>query len=400
MEGKSQCWVHSTYFSRVKKLITRTEERSRRESSGALFDQSELKSNPRGMLSAFIAKCPSTVSTLLSLPDCDFFLELCRTGGKPVNFVAAITKYFKTWFKKTSVYTVVDEPVADILGGINSGFINVVKESGAISAASVAATKQVVDIAGVEKYVIDAAGIRVFDRSIDISGSVIEIEKKGTASAVVVNEVCLAVAELKVGIVSMEMTFQHHPELLLSIEDKKDDSCEAACAESMMSRVLHRHRRAFVPAQGRQSGRRRTLSQGPAGAAAPARGHALRGLQSAQRAHAREILWYQRHSEVVHFEEETSNTSASEYARGLAAEAAAGAAAAAAKAATASAPKAKAAPAEPALVAAPVVVAPVAPVQAASVPAPAAEDAPVAVLHIPRVLLSVRMNKRARKPWT
>ncbi|KAE9020930.1 hypothetical protein PR003_g12114 [Phytophthora rubi] len=166
----------------------------------------------------------------------------------------------------------------------------------------------------------------------------------------------------------------------------------------MMSRVLHRHRRAVVPAQGRQSGRRRTLGQGPAGAAAPARGHALRGLQSAQRAHARDILWYQRHREVVHFEEETSNTSASEYARGLAAEAAA--AVAAAKAATASAPKAKAAPAEPAPVAAPVVVAPVAPVQAAPVPAPAAEDAPVAALHILRVLLAVRMNKRARKPWT
>ncbi|KAE9029496.1 hypothetical protein PR003_g10523 [Phytophthora rubi] len=64
---------------------------------------------------------------------------------------------------------------------------------------------------------------------------------------------------------------------------------------------------------------------------------------------SREILWYQRHREVVHFEEETSNTSASEYARGLAVEAAAGAAAAAAKAATASAPKAKAAPAAPAL---------------------------------------------------
>lgn len=46
--------------------------------------------------------------------------------------------------------TVVDEPVADILGGINSGLINVFKESGAISAASVAATKQTVDIAGVE----------------------------------------------------------------------------------------------------------------------------------------------------------------------------------------------------------------------------------------------------------
>ncbi|KAE8992056.1 hypothetical protein PF005_g18768 [Phytophthora fragariae] len=63
----------------------------------------------------------------------------------------------------------------------------------------------------------------------------------------------------------------------------------------------------------------------------------------------REILWYQSHREVVHFEEETSNTSASEYACGLAAEAAAEAAAAAAKAATASAPKAKAAPAAPVL---------------------------------------------------
>ncbi|KAE8909307.1 hypothetical protein PF005_g3977 [Phytophthora fragariae] len=114
----------------------------------------------------------------------------------------------------------------------------------------------------------------------------------------------------------------------------------------------------------------------------------------------REILWYQRHREVVHFEEETSNTSASEYARGLAAGAAAVAAAAAAKAATASAPKAKAAPAAPAPVAAPVVVAPVAPVQAAPAPVPAAEDAPVAALHILRVLLAVRMNKRARKPWT
>ncbi|KAG3116298.1 hypothetical protein C6341_g27609, partial [Phytophthora cactorum] len=63
---------------------------------------------------------------------------------------------------------------------------------------------------------------------------------------------------------------------------------------------------------------------------------------------SREILWYQRDREVVHFEEETSNISASEYARGLAAEAAAEAAAAAAKAAAESAPKAEEAPAAPA----------------------------------------------------
>ncbi|EGZ21078.1 hypothetical protein PHYSODRAFT_259666 [Phytophthora sojae] len=212
MEGKPQCWVHGTYFSRANKHIKRTEERSRRMSSGALFDQSELKSNPRGTLSAFIAKYPSMVSTLLSLPDCDIFLELCRTGGKPVNFVPAITKDFKTWFKKASLAT--DESA-----------IPSAEEWLAALAASVGdkdwlkALISSTHVVG-HKYVIDAAGIRVFDRSIDISGPVIEIAKKDTASAVLVNEVCPSVAELKVGIVSMEMTFQHHPELLCSIHAK------------------------------------------------------------------------------------------------------------------------------------------------------------------------------------
>ncbi|KAG6574452.1 putative fatty acid synthase subunit alpha [Phytophthora cinnamomi] len=354
VEGNPQRWVHDTYFSRVSKFITRTEERFRRESSGSLFDQSELKSNPRGTVSAFIAKYPATVSTLLSVPDCDFFLELCRTGGKPVNFVPAIDAEFKTWFKKDSLWysedldavpehdaqrvfilqgpvavrysTVVDEPVADILEGINTGFVNIVKESGAIAAAPVVAAKQTVDIAGVEvtetdgsvevsipteesavpsadewlaalaasvsdkewlqalissthvveekkwlvnpvrqllvpqagqKYVVDAAGVRVFDSSIDISGPVIEITKKDASIAVVVNEVRPAVTELKAGVVALEMTFQHHPELScavhsegsgfidkvkafyarfwVAIEGKEEESCEAACAESVMS---------------------------------------------------------------------------------------------------------------------------------------------------------------------
>ncbi|EGZ22871.1 hypothetical protein PHYSODRAFT_324167 [Phytophthora sojae] len=105
----------------------------------------------------------------------------------------------------------------------------------------------------------------------------------------------------------------------------------------------------------------------------------------------REILWYQRPPRGC-----SLRGGDVEHLCIRAAGAAAEAAAAAAKAATASAPKAKAAPAAPAPVAAPVVGAPVAPEQVA----PAAEDAPVAALHILRVLLAVRMNKRARKPWT
>ncbi|EGZ08386.1 hypothetical protein PHYSODRAFT_340175 [Phytophthora sojae] len=244
--SRSAGW-NDTYVSRVSKFITRTEERFRHESAGALFDQSELKSNPRETLSAFIAKYPATVSTLMSVPDCDFFLELCRMGGKPVNFVPAIDTESRTRFKmglsvsdEQRVFilqdpvavrygTEVDEPEVDIQGGINTGFINVVKESGAIAAAPVAAAKPIVDIAGAEvtksegsveiaalaasvrdkdwlealilsthvvekkmrlviPYVIDVAGVRVFDSPIDISGPVIEITKKEASIAVVVNE--------------------------------------------------------------------------------------------------------------------------------------------------------------------------------------------------------------------
>ncbi|CAI5733880.1 unnamed protein product [Peronospora farinosa] len=354
VEGKPCRWVHHTFFSRVSKFITRTEERFRRDSVGDLFDQSELKTNPRDVMSAFIAKYPRIVSTLLSVPDRDFFLELCRTGGKPVNFVPVIDTEFKTWFMKDSLWysedldavpehdaqrvfilqgpvavrhsTIVNEPVADILEGIVAGFTNIVKESGAIAAVTSAPAKRTVVIAGVEvtenesnvemsivtgesalpsadewlaalassvndkdwlnalisspqvveekkwlanpvrqllvpqagqKYVIDGAGICVFDSSIDISGPVIEIKKNGAAIVVVVNEVRPAVTELEGSVVALEMTFQYHPELPCSIhaegsglidkvkafyarfwvaiDGKEEESCKAACAESVMS---------------------------------------------------------------------------------------------------------------------------------------------------------------------
>ncbi|KAL3656947.1 hypothetical protein V7S43_018152 [Phytophthora oleae] len=288
VEGKPHRWVHDAYFSRVSRFITRAEERFHREEAGDMFDQAELKANPRGTASVFISKYPQMVSTLLSVLDCDFFLDLCRTGGKPVNFLPVIDIEFKTWFKKDSLWysedldavperdaqrvlvlqgpvairytTVVDEPVADILNGITMGIANVVKESGAVADVVTACATQMVAIKGVEftesedsvemlipveenavpsadewlaalattvsdkvwmsalislthivegtkwlsnpvrqllkpqmgqKYVVNAAGIRVFDSSIDICGPVIEITKKGASISVVVNEVRL-----------------------------------------------------------------------------------------------------------------------------------------------------------------------------------------------------------------
>ncbi|KAG2522184.1 hypothetical protein JM16_005912 [Phytophthora kernoviae] len=354
IKGKPQRWVHDTFFTRLSKFMTRTEERFRRDGSSDIFDQTELKTNPRATMNVFIAKYPQAVSTLVCVPDCDFFLELCRTGGKPVNFVPVIDTEFKTWFKKDSLWysedldavpeqdaqrvfilqgpvavrysTVVDEPVGQILTDIADGFVGVVKKAGAVATVSSAVIKQTVAIDGVEttetensievsipvdesslpsvdvwltalassvsdkdwlnalisstfvveekkwlanpvrqllvpqvgqKYVIDAAGIRVFDSSIDITEPVVAITKKGDAIAVIVNEVRPAVTGLKASVVALEMTFQYFPELTCSIhaegsgfihkvkafyarfwvaiEDKEEESCKDACEQSVMS---------------------------------------------------------------------------------------------------------------------------------------------------------------------
>ncbi|EGZ06164.1 hypothetical protein PHYSODRAFT_341458 [Phytophthora sojae] len=264
VEGKPQRW-----------FITRTEERFRHESAGALFDQSELKSNPRETLSAFIAKYPATVSTLMSVPDCDFFLELCRMGGKPANFVPVIDTESKTRFKmglsvcdEQRVFilqdpvavrygTEVDEPEVDIQGGINTGFINVVKESDAIAAAPVAAAKPIVDIAGAEvtksegsvEIAALAASVRDKDwlEALIVSTHVVEkkmwlvipITKKEASNVVVVNEMAFQYyPELPCSIHAEGSGFidkMFYPYFWVTIEGKEEESCEAACTERVMS---------------------------------------------------------------------------------------------------------------------------------------------------------------------
>ncbi|KAG3101268.1 Fatty acid synthase subunit beta [Phytophthora idaei] len=318
--GKPQRWVHDSSCSRLSEFLERTEQRFHRQDSGDMFDLAELKMNPRGVLEAFLSKHPQVASTLMSVLDCDFFLELCRTGGKPVNFVPVIDTEFKSWFKKDSLWysedldavperdaqrvfilqgpvavrysTVVDEPVADILGGILAGFTSVVEEHGNVVAVPDAAINQAINVAGVlvtegegsveysitteesalisadewlaalaasvrdkawlnalissthvveektwvpnpirqllvpqigQKYVVDAAGIRVFDSSIDMSGSVIEITKKDAAISVVVNEVRPAVTGLKADVMALEIAFTYHPELSCSIHAEGSD---------------------------------------------------------------------------------------------------------------------------------------------------------------------------------
>lgn len=146
-------WIHGDYIERVSKFLRRTQQRFKRRANSNdpfVFDQQELEVDPHTVLARFVSANPRAVTTLLSIPDRDFFLQFCRSGGKPVNFVPVIDGELRTYFKKDSLWysedldavpgrdvqrvcilqgpvavrysTVINEPVAKILGGILDGF--------------------------------------------------------------------------------------------------------------------------------------------------------------------------------------------------------------------------------------------------------------------------------------
>ncbi|GLD97526.1 hypothetical protein PINS_up006216 [Pythium insidiosum] len=182
-EGRPRRWLHASFMDRVVRFMERAEERFGRKKAKSVVDAALLKTEPRAMLQKFISSYPQSVATLISVPDCDFFLELCRTGGKPVNFVPAIDRELKTWFKKDSLWysedldavpnrdaqrvcilqgpvavrysTIVDEPVGEILGGIETGFTNLAVKNSPAATLSTDAENTHADIAGVAVVATD-----------------------------------------------------------------------------------------------------------------------------------------------------------------------------------------------------------------------------------------------------
>lgn len=55
---------------------------------------------------------PSLQHTILCEEDYDYFLDLCQTGGKPVNFIPVIDGELSLWFKKDSLW------YSEDLGGV------------------------------------------------------------------------------------------------------------------------------------------------------------------------------------------------------------------------------------------------------------------------------------------
>jgi fatty acid synthase subunit beta len=150
-------WLHPTFKTRLYSFLQRTEQRlGGHDSKSAMIEPlvksaSQLSTNPMSVIYDMCKAYPDLSSALIASEDVDFFMELCRTGGKPVNFIPIVDKSFITWFKKDSLWysedlagvperdadrvcilhgpvaakysNIVNEPVKDIMDSIANGHL-------------------------------------------------------------------------------------------------------------------------------------------------------------------------------------------------------------------------------------------------------------------------------------
>jgi fatty acid synthase subunit beta len=149
---KRNRWIDRDYATFFVDFALRSQERLGLEADRPLVSREMALTSPASAIAAVSASVPEVANTFLALEDVHFFLQLCRRPGmKPVPFVPALDDRFETWFKKDSLWqsedldavvdgdagrtlilhgpvaasktNIVDEPVGDVLGGINDGII-------------------------------------------------------------------------------------------------------------------------------------------------------------------------------------------------------------------------------------------------------------------------------------
>ncbi|KAF0711481.1 hypothetical protein As57867_005239, partial [Aphanomyces stellatus] len=66
--------------------------------------ESQVNTDPWAVVASLEATYPDIARVLLCGEDIDFFIHLCKVGGKPVNFIPVIDKDLIVWFKKDSLW--------------------------------------------------------------------------------------------------------------------------------------------------------------------------------------------------------------------------------------------------------------------------------------------------------
>src|SRR6185437_11084304 len=104
-------WLADTWRDRFDEMLKRAEARLHPQDSGPIltaFDDSPegqaLLDNPEQAIAALLARYPEAQTLKLHPADVPFFITLCKTLGKPVNFVPVIDKDVRRWWRSDSLW--------------------------------------------------------------------------------------------------------------------------------------------------------------------------------------------------------------------------------------------------------------------------------------------------------
>ena len=104
-------WIADTWRDRFAEMLKRAEARLHPQDSGPIlptFDGSPegqaLLDNPDQAIAKLLARYPDAETVKLHPADVPFFITLCKTLGKPVNFVPVIDKDVRRWWRSDSLW--------------------------------------------------------------------------------------------------------------------------------------------------------------------------------------------------------------------------------------------------------------------------------------------------------
>jgi fatty acid synthase, bacteria type len=179
-------WLADTWRDRFEQMLQRVEARLNAQDYGpieTLFTDAALLENPDEAIAVLLEHYPDAETVQLHPADVPFFVTLCKTLGKPVNFVPVIDKDVRRWWRSDSLWqahdarydadqvciipgtaavagiTRMDEPVGELLDRFEQAAIDEVLDGGAEPKAVTSRRLGRSDVTGPLATVLDAPDV-------------------------------------------------------------------------------------------------------------------------------------------------------------------------------------------------------------------------------------------------